>query len=199
MACCGLGPTFGAFERLALDRFDAVLITGLGPVGLGGVINAHARGARVIGVDINPYRVEKAKALGAETVIDPRDDEALAQIMALTKGVGVDKVVDCSGVPAAHRLGIDAVRRRGQVAFVGESHAETPLFISSDMIRKGITLVGSWHYDMADTPKLMRLVTDLGPQLDQFITHRYPIDQIQQAWETQASGQCAKVLVKPWQ
>ena len=53
MACCGLGPTFGAFQSMAVDRYDTVLITGLGPVGLGGVVNAHYRGARAIGVDAN--------------------------------------------------------------------------------------------------------------------------------------------------
>ncbi len=199
MACCGLGPTFGAFERMQVDRYDTVLITGLGPVGLGGVINATYRGTRVIGVDINPYRAKLAKELGAEAVVNPRDDNALEQIMALTQGVGVDKVVDCSGVPAAHRLGIDALRRKGQLCFVGESGAETPLVISPDMIRKGISLHGSWHYNMAYTPKIMRVISDVGSQLDKFITHRYSIDHMQQAWETQVSGQCAKVLVKPWE
>ena len=71
MACCGLGPTFGAMEEIGCDAFDTVLITGLGPVGLGGVINARYRGARVIGVDSNPWRAERAMALGAEVVLDP--------------------------------------------------------------------------------------------------------------------------------
>jgi len=199
MACCGLGPTFGAFERMQVSGLDTVLITGLGPVGLGGVINARYRGARVIGVEAVPWRAKKAKALGAEAVIDPGDEDALAQILALTEGVGVDKVVDCAGAVAAHRLGIEAVRRRGQMAFVGESSAETPLRVSQDMLRKGITLFGAWHYNMKDTPTIMGLIANSGPQLDQFISHRYPLAQIQQAWETQASGQCAKVVIKPWQ
>jgi L-iditol 2-dehydrogenase len=199
LACCGLGPTFGAFERMAVDAFDTVLITGLGPVGLGGVITARYRGACVIGVEVNPWRAAKAKELGAEVVINPQEEDALDQIMALTDGVGVDKVVDCSGVVAAHRLGINAARRRGQVAFVGESYAETPLKISPDMIRKGLTLVGSWHYNLEDTPKIMRVIAESGPQLDKFISHSYPLDEVQHAWETQLSGECAKVLIKPWE
>ena len=70
MACCGLGPTFGAFQTMGVDRYDTVLITGLGPVGLGGVINAVYRGARVIGVDANRYRAKLALELGASAVID---------------------------------------------------------------------------------------------------------------------------------
>ena len=196
MACCGLGPTFGAFEKMHVDRFDTVLITGLGPVGLGGVINAVYRGARVIGVDTNPYRKSLALELGADAVFEPT--EALEQISKLTKGSGVDKAVDCSGVVAAHRLCIDATRRLGKIAFVGESQAETPLVISPDMIRKGLTLIGSWHYKLKDTLTLMRIIQDVGPQLEQLITHRFALDDVQLAWETQVGGNCGKVLLKPW-
>lgn len=197
MACCGLGPTFGAMERIGLGAFDTVLITGLGPVGLGGVINARYRGARVIGVDSNPYRVRLALELGAEVVLDPADD-ALGKIRELTGGRGVDRAVDCSGVVAAHRLCIDATRRHGAVAFVGESHDETPVTISPDMIRKGLTLVGSWHYNLKDTPRMIRLIGEVSDQLDILITHRFSLDDVQQAWELQASGQCGKVLLHPW-
>jgi L-iditol 2-dehydrogenase len=199
MLCCGLGPTFGAFDAMKVDAFDTVLITGLGPVGLGGVINARYRGARVIGVDSHPWRAQRALDLGAEVVIDPNDPDALTQLMSLTGGLGIDKAVDCSGMVAAHRLCIDAARRRGMVAFVGESGADTPLRISPDMIRKGLTLVGSWHYNLKDTPKLMRIVRDTRDSLDQLISHKFPLSQIQQAWETQVSGNCAKVILKPWE
>jgi L-iditol 2-dehydrogenase len=200
MACCGLGPTFGAMETLGVDAFDTVLITGLGPVGLGGVINARYRGARVIGVDGNQWRAQRALELGAEAVIDPSDADSLAQILALTSnGRGVDKAVDCSGVVAAHRLCIDATRRRGAVAFVGESYTDTPVKISPDTIRKGLTLIGSWHYNLKDTPKIMRIIAESGPALDKLISHTFPMTQVQLAWELQASGQCAKVLLKPWE
>lgn len=198
MACCGLGPTFGACEQMGVDAFDTVLITGLGPVGLGGVINARYRGARVIAVESHPWRVQRGLALGAEVVIDPRDDTALAQIRALTGGKGVDKAIDCSGVVAAHRLCIDATRRRGKVAFVGESHADTPLRISPDMIRKGLTLIGAWHYNLKDTPKIMWMIADLGTTLDQLISHTFPLTEVQQAMELQISGECAKVILRPW-
>ena len=198
MACCGLGPTFGAFDKMQVSGLDTVLITGLGPVGLGGVINARHHGARVIGVESQPYRAALAKELGAEVVIDPRDSDAVAQIMDLTDGLGVDKAVDCSGAVAAHRLAIDSLRRRGMLAFVGESSAETPISVSHDMLRKGLTLFGSWHYNMKDVHQIMQVISRVKPALDQFITHTFPLMEIQQAWETQASGDCGKVVIKPW-
>ena len=63
---CGMGPSFEAMDLMRLDSFDTVLITGLGPVGLGGVINASYRGARIIAVESIPYRANLAKELGAE-------------------------------------------------------------------------------------------------------------------------------------
>ena len=200
MACCGLGPTFGAFQLIAVDAHDTVLITGLGPVGLGGVIDATYCGARVIGVDANKYRAAKALELGAQAVIDPTDENALGQVLALTSdGRGVDKSVDCSGVVAAHRLCLDATRRKGLVAFVGECAEDTPVQISRDMIRKGLRLIGSWHYNLADTQRMMAMIADVGEQLDKLITHRFAIDDIQSAWETQLSGQCGKVILQPWE
>lgn len=198
MACCGLGPTFGAMEEMNVDAFDTVLITGLGPVGLGGVINGRYRGARVIGVDSNPWRAERAMALGAEVVLDPGDTDAVHKILEMTGGKGVDKAVDCSGVVAAHRLCIDSTRRRGAVAFVGESGADTPVRISPDMIRKGLTLVGSWHYNLKDTLKIMNIIANSQPSLDLLISHHFALSDVQQAWELQRSGKCAKVLLHPW-
>jgi len=197
MACCGLGPTFGAMQRMHVDAFDTVLLTGMGPVGLGGVINARYRGARVLAVESHPYRATLARDLGAEAVIDPADPDALRTILDLTGGVGVDKAVDCSGSPEAQRLLIDAARRKGQVAFVGEG-GDLTLAVSRDMIRKGLTLHGSWHYNLADTPTMMRLIRGVGPQLDRIITHTFPMSRVQQAWELQESGACGKVLLDPW-
>ena len=200
MACCGLGPTFGAMQLMDVDRHDTLLITGLGPVGLGGVINGVYRGARVIGVDSIDYRAQKALELGAAAVVNPLDDDAWQQIFDFTSaGRGVDKAIDCSGVVAAHRLCIDATRRKGKVAFVGECNDDTPVRISPDMIRKGLHLIGSWHFNMADTPRMMNMIGEIGEQLDKLITHRFSIDDIQRAWETQLSGQCGKVLLQPWE
>ena len=100
---------------------------------------------------------------------------------------------------AAHRLCIDAARRKGAVAFVGECSEDTPLRISPDMIRKGLQLIGSWHFNMADSPRMMKMISEVGDQLDKLITHRYAIDDIQKAWEMQLSGHCGKVILQPWE
>lgn len=198
LACCGLGPTFGAMERLGVTAFDTVLIAGLGPVGLGGVLNASLRGARILALESHPYRAALARELGAEAVIDPRAPDAVAQVLALTGGVGPDKALDCSGSAGGQRLLIDAVRRRGQVAFVGES-GELPLHVSRDLLRKGLTLHGCWHYNRADTPRVMQVIRKAGALLDKFITHSYAMADVGEAFELQLTGKCGKVILRPWE
>jgi threonine dehydrogenase-like Zn-dependent dehydrogenase len=197
MALCGLGPTFGAMQQMGTNSLDTILITGLGPVGLGGVINARHRGARVIGVESHPYRVRIAKELGAEVVLDPKDENILKQILELTDGIGVDKAVDCSGLPQAQRLMIDATRRKGQAAFVGEG-GEFPLGASRDMIRKGLTLRGNWHYNIGDYYKIMKVIKETPQQLNKLITHTFPLSELQKAWELQVTMNCGKVILDPW-
>ncbi len=196
MACCGLGPTFQAVEAMAVDAFDTVLVTGLGPVGLGGVINARCRGARVIGVEGHPYRAALAERLGAEAVLAP-GEEALAAVLERTGGRGVDAAIDCSGAGDAQRLCIDAARWRGQVAFVGQG-GEVGVAASRDMIRKGLTLRGIWHWNLALTARMLATIRRSGEQLDRLITHRFGLGDIGDAWELQITGECGKVLLEPW-
>jgi len=194
MACCGLGPTFGAMQRLQVTAFDTVLVLGLGPVGLGGVINAVYRGAKVIGVESHPYRAQLARELGATAVVDPNDPDVLKQIKAMTGGLGVDRAVDCTAVPAAQKLAIEATRRRGQVAFVGwGGHIEL-----GNMVPQGLTLHGIWHWNLQDVFPFFRLIRESTGRLDRQITHRFPMSRVKDAWDLQLTGNCGKVLLDPW-
>lgn len=197
MACCGLGPTFGAMQLMQVDRFDTVLITGLGPVGLGAVVNAVFRGARAIGVDSNPYRAELARNLGAETVLDPKTGDTVERVKALTEGRGATKAVECSGVGEAAVTCVRAIRRRGEVALVGGS-GDFQLHGWGDVISKGLTLHGAWHYSLADAPRIMRVVSEAGPLLDTMTTHTFPMSRVQEAFELQLGGRCGKVILHPW-
>jgi L-iditol 2-dehydrogenase len=198
MLCCGLGPTYGAIDRMAIVKDDVGLITGLGPVGLGGIINARYRNSRVIGVSKNKYRADLAIELGADTVLDPEDPDLKKQIMSLTRGKGVDYAIDCSGNPDAMRLIIDVTARNGKIAFVGESDNLT-VKISDDLIRNGLTLYGIWHYNHSGISELFKLVSDRKSEMDKLITHKFPLSKVQDAWELQLTRQCGKVLILPWE
>jgi threonine dehydrogenase-like Zn-dependent dehydrogenase len=196
MACCGFGPTFGASELMKVGAFDTVLITGLGPVGLGGVINARYRGARVIGIEGNPYRARLAKELGAEDVLDP-NGEALEHVLELTNGKGVDKAIECSGTGEAAAFCIKATRRKGQVSIVGGSGDFTVNGVS-DFISKGLSVHGVWHWNLGAAPRMMKLIKNSGEKIDKMITHSFSLSEVRDAWELQLTGRCGKVLLYPW-
>jgi L-iditol 2-dehydrogenase len=161
------------------------------------VVNGVYRGARVIGVDANPYRADLARRLGAAVVLDPRDPHILEQIRAATGGQGVEAGVDCAGVVAAHRLQIDAAAQRAHLVWVGECQDPTPVQASADLIRKGLTLEGSWHYNLNDIPRVLR-VAEEAPGSAQLVTHIYGRDALGEALATSAQQDCGKVLWHPW-
>ncbi len=198
MACCGLGPSFGAAERMQLGHTDTILVSGLGPVGLGAVINCTFRQATVIGSDPNPYRRELALSLGANHVLDPTEEGALAQILDWTAGHGVDGAIECAGIVAAQEFCVQAARIKGHITIVGSAKEKAAIALGTDILFKGLTIQGSWHYNQGSTAKLMRQIAQVGSQLDRMITHRFPLRQVRDAWETQCAGRCGKVILQPW-
>ena len=198
MAIDGIGASFGAFQAIGIGASDIVLITGLGPVGLGAVVNARFRNARVIGVEPVPWRRNRAHQMGAEAVFDPAEPDLMGHIQKLTEGKGVSCALDCSGNLQSQRLCIDATCRRGRVAFVGESNDELIIRVSPDLIRKGLTIVGSWLYNTGDYPKVMQVIQQ-SPLINLLVSHVLPMSQIQDGFELLAGGQCAKVVIHPWE
>ena len=200
LACCALGPSYRAFDEMGVNATHTVLITGIGPVGFGAITNARFRGAKVIAAELIPWRAERARQMGVEAVINPTDEDAVDQIRDLTTdGRGVDFALDCSGNVHAHRLCIDATRRRGTVAFVGQSgNNDTVLHVSPDLIGKGLRLAGAWHYNLNQFPGLMKVIEG-SSLLDLLISNIYPMREIQQAFETSASQESSKIILKPWE
>lgn len=197
LACCGLGPSFGAMQLMNVNAFDTILITGAGPVGLGAVVNARFRGARVLVAESIPYRAERAREMGAAAILDPRDEHILDHIRDLTGGRGVDCALECAGHVQAERLCIDATRRKGRVAFIGECQNDLAIRISPDLIRKGLTLIGGWHYNLKDFPLIMQVIRQ-SPLIEQLVSHVFPMSRIQEAFECSASQQSAKIILQPW-
>jgi L-iditol 2-dehydrogenase len=198
MACCGLGASFGAFKSLKISSDDTVLISGLGPVGLGAIINCMSVGAKVIGVARNQYRSELAGKIGASAVLNPDNPDVVKQILDLTNGLGADKSIECSGGEIYQKICIQGTRRKGEIAFVGES-GDLCIGISDDLIRKGLTLRGSWHWNLRDSEQIMDVIAKSGSLIDQLITHTFPLSGVEDAFRLQMTGKCGKVLLHPWE
>lgn len=196
MACCGLGPTFNAMQQMGVNALDTVLVSGLGAVGLGAVVNARCRGARVIALESNEYRASLAKTLGVEAVIDPQDEHRLERILELTAGRGADKSVETSSAETAPAFLIQATRRKGQIASVGWGGP----MMARDIVGKGLTIHGTWHWNhFRDTQAMLQTIRQSRAMLDQVITHTFPMREVKKAWELQMTGACGKIILHPWE
>ncbi len=195
MACCGLGPTFNAMQQMAVNALDTVLVSGLGAVGLGAVVNARCRGARVIALESNEYRASLAMKLGVEAVVDPRDEHRLERILELTGGCGADKSVETSSADTAPAFLIQATRRKGQISSVGWGGP----MMAWDIVGKGLTIHGAWHWNhFRDTQAMLQTIRQSRAMLDQVITHTFPMREVKKAWELQMTGACGKIILHPW-
>ncbi|MFD2647055.1 zinc-binding dehydrogenase [Devosia albogilva] len=194
MAICALGPSFTAMERMQVSADDTVLISGCGAVGLGAIINARTIGARVIALELNPFRAELARALGAEQVLDPRAADLVDQVRALTGGYGVDAALETSNNEAAPPVVLELVRARGRLAFVTWS-GDLPV---KRITGKGVDIFGSWHWNHErHGDKMMQRVRDARPLLDKLTTHRFAMADVSEAFALQETGRCGKVLLYP--
>lgn len=191
MAGCGLGPTFEACRVLRVSGVDTLLISGLGPVGLGAVVNGRVRGARVFGIESNPYRVRLARELGADAVFDPADPDLVERVRAATGG-GADKSIECSSAEDAPSRLLQMTRVGGALASVGWGGP----ILARDIVRRGVTVHGCWHWNHRQhATEMWTTIRRAGPLLDQLVTHTFPFGEVRAAWELQLTGQCGKVVL----
>ncbi len=177
---------------------SSVLISGVGIIGLMAVTVAKAAGAgRIYCTDINPPRLELAKRLGAVEAFDVRKgDEWMDQIREETRGEGVDVLLEMSGASPALESGFAALRNGGRAALLGLL-AKSPTFdFNKHVIFKGCTVLGINGRRMFETwYQMEELLLSGRLELDEIITHEYPMESYEQAFATMMSGEGIKVLM----
>ncbi len=187
---CGTGTAFGALVRINVTARDTVAIFGQGPVGLSATQLANAMGARVIAVDISADRVNRALEFGAAHVIDASAVDPVEAIHALTGGKGVSKAVDTSGASAGRLGAVRSSAQWGVVCFVGEG-GDVTLNVSPDIMRKQLTIIGSWTFSTVGQADCTRFIADHGLPVDALFTDRWRLDDAAEAYrafDKQASG-----------
>jgi threonine dehydrogenase-like Zn-dependent dehydrogenase len=192
---CGFGTCYEALEKIGVSGNDAVLVTGLGPVGLATLMLAKALGARsLIGVDVVPERLEIAKKMGLVDHALPFDAQALARVRELTDGHGCERAIDCSGNGDARRLAIQATRKWGKIALVGEG-GSVKFDPSPDMLHEQKTLFGSWVTSIWLMEDLVERLVAWKIHPEDLVTNRFPLEKADEAYRLMAEGRCGKVAV----
>ncbi len=178
---CGAGTAYHALGRMGVRGGNTLAVFGQGPVGLAATLFASAMGARVFAVDISAERLALAHQLGAEQTINSMTDDPIANLKALTHGQGADFSLDASGAPEARVAAVRACRAWGTVCFVGEGKTVT-LNVSQDMLRKQLTIIGSWTFSITGQADCAHFVADNRIPLEQLFTHRFALDDAGQAY-----------------
>jgi threonine dehydrogenase-like Zn-dependent dehydrogenase len=192
---CGFGTAYEGLRKIGISGDDAVLITGLGPLGLAAGALCRKLGARaIIGIDIVPERLKLALELGICDEALAAGPENVAEVRKLTGGAGVERAVDCSGNDAARSTAVRATGKWGRVVLLGEGGG-LQFNPSPDLIHEQKTVFGSWVTSTWLMEELVdRLVAwQLHPA--DLVTHRFSLDDSGEAYALMASGKCGKVAV----
>lgn len=176
-----------------------VAIVGAGPIGLATLLTAQFYApSRTILIDLDDNRLEVARRFGATDTINSGTQDAVAQVMALTGGVGVDTVVEAVGVPATFELCQALVAPGGTIANVGVHGCKADLHLES-LWSRNITIT-TRLVDTAATGMLLRAVGAKSLDPAPLITHRFSLDRILDAYDTfgrAAETRALKVIISP--
>ncbi|MBQ7945423.1 MAG: zinc-binding dehydrogenase [Bacteroidales bacterium] len=192
---CGFGTVYEGLEKIGICGNDAVLVVGLGPVGLAALMLAKAMGAnKLIGVDTVQERLDIAKEKGLADHVILSDASALDKIKELTGGMGVERAVDCSGNTYGRQLAIRAARKWGKIVFIGEG-GTVEMNPSPDIIHDQKTIYGSWVTNIWRMEELVERIVRWGIHPEDLVTNRFTLDHASEAFALMNEGKCGKVAV----
>jgi len=168
------GTPYGGLKRARFTRGMDVLVNGCGPIGQASVALAAALGAYVIAVD--PIECRRAHALrnGARRAFAP--DELPDAVKDATDGLGVDIAMECSGKGAAYDACLQSLRIGGSLITIGEG-AEYVLNPSRYIIRRSLSIIGTWYSNLPDAGEVARLALSGQINARSFLTRTITLDE----------------------
>jgi threonine dehydrogenase-like Zn-dependent dehydrogenase len=192
---CGTGTAYSAAKLLNVSGLDTIAVFGQGPVGLSATMIGAGVGARVIAIDIVPYRLELAKKLGASEIVNATETDPVEALKELTQGEGVDAAIDCSGKPPVRVQAVESAKLFGKVCFVGGGGGITLDDINLQVIRRQLRIYGSQTFPAWMLEELANWIVKRDLPIDDLITHRFPIEQAREAYNIFREGQTGKVVL----
>ena len=189
----GLGVPYHTSRKISSPDIHTVAILGVGPIGLGNtLIQSHLRRS-VIAADLSVKRINIAKSIGADSVINAAKQDTVEKILEFTNGIGADVCIEAAGEPETALQCFSAVRTGGTVVFNGEQKA-LPFSPSDHFIRRDITAVGSWFYHFSEYAEMLSMYQN-GLKLENLITDIFPFADAQDAYNKFTAREAGKVLL----
>lgn len=190
---------FGNAVHTAL-QFDVlgedVLITGAGPIGImATAVVKHAGARAVVVTDLNPYRLQLAKKMGATLAVDPRETPLAEVQKQLGMKEGFDVGLEMSGSPAAFRDMLAHMCHGGKVAMLGIPSGGEMAIDWNTVIFNMLTIRGIYGREMYETWYKMTVMLGSGLDIEPVITHRFGYQDFQKGFDAMLSGNCGKVVL----
>jgi threonine 3-dehydrogenase len=174
---------------------EDVLITGAGPIGcMAAAIAKHVKARNIVVTDLNPYRLELARKMGATHTVNVKErpvDQSLQEELGMREGFDVG--MEMSGSPAAFRMMIDNMCHGGKIAMLGI--LPTAEIDWNTVIFNGLTLKGIYGREMYETWYKMTMMIQCGLDISPVITHRFPYTEFEAAFDVMRSGNSGKVIL----
>ncbi|HND54271.1 MAG TPA: L-threonine 3-dehydrogenase, partial [Pirellulaceae bacterium] len=180
-----------SFDLLGED----VLVTGAGPIGVMATAVARHAGARhVVVTDLNPYRLELARKMGATAAVDPRVEDLADVQKRLGMREGFDVGLEMSGSPSAFRSMLANMAHGGKIAMLGIPEHEMAIDWNT-VIFNMLTIKGIYGREMYETWYKMTVMLQSGLDIRPVITHRFPAAEFQHGFDVMLEGNCGKVVL----
>jgi propanol-preferring alcohol dehydrogenase len=182
-----LGTTHHAFKRAGHPSPATVGVIGCGPIGLGAIAVARARGIdEIYAVDVSDYRLRLAETLGARPV-DGAAEDPVESVLARQPD-GCDVVIEAAGL---------STTQREAIVLVAHNRQPTEVWTLDDLIVRERSLVGSEYFPIGEFGDVQSLLTSNKVDPAPLLTHRFSLEEIDDAFQCFFSGQSGKVLVQP--
>lgn len=193
-----LGNAVHTITHFPIENRDVVVL-GCGPIGIMAVDVARAYGAKkVIAIEINDFRRNLAKDLGADHVINPLTEDVYEKVMAYTNGMGADVIGDFSGNKTAIETAFKYLKPGGGFAILGIPNDDICINVTDDIVFKGARIYGVTGRRIYDTwYQVKELIDNNRLHLDKIITHTFPLSRINEAAEIMGSKNCGKIVLFP--
>lgn len=189
-------PYHAVKNRARVRPGDTVVIFGCGGVGINAVQLASAAGGYVIAVDINDRKLEWAKSFGAADTINAAKVDRIDKEVKKRTGGGADIAMEVIGNPKTIEQAFECVRVGGRLCVVGYTN-EAISIVAGKIMFKELEIVGSLGCRPVDYPPLIRMVEQGKIDLKRLITHRFPLDQLQEAFDVMKEGASLRSIVIP--
>jgi len=188
---------FHAVSRAQVTDLDVVMVIGCGMIGIGALVRAALRGARVIAVDVDDDKLALAKQLGAHYTINSKTEDVNNRLQEMTDGAGPDVVIEAVGAPPTYQMAINEVAFTGRVVCIGYAKTEIA-FETKYFVMKEMDIRGSRNAMPEDFRAVIEYVKRDPDVVEKFISGVFAPEQAKEALDGWAAdpGKVFRILIK---